>query len=413
MKHSTRVAWLLAVVSMVSYAMRVDVSVAQEQMAPALGLGMADMGIITGWGFQLAYALFQLPAGALGDRYGARLVLGLSILGWSVAAFASALVPGTGTAAFVTLFAVRSLLGASQAAMYPVASLAVTEYVPAERRTTTVSVYIATATLGAALTPLLFTPLMTHFGWRVVFAASGTLGLATAVLWFALAPRETRARPYDARGTADRTAVPLGQQLRAVMHLLGNRPLMLLSTSYLLHSGVFFVFVFWFFRYLTEARGLTLSESGLWASVPTALAFVLGPMIGMYADRIGRRWKPAPARRAVAMACLGLFAVLVLAGTYITTSWLAIVVVGLAVACLNAAEAPFWATSAALGGGQPGAAGGVLNLMGNLGGVITISLVPMAKDAFGWTALLVGLAALAVVAAMLWMTVRLDDPPPT
>ncbi|MEO7963484.1 MAG: MFS transporter, partial [Gemmatimonadaceae bacterium] len=67
-----RVVWLLALVSLVGYALRSNIAIAQEFMAPELGLSMAQMGVISAWGFQLAYAVFQIPGGFLGDRYGAR-----------------------------------------------------------------------------------------------------------------------------------------------------------------------------------------------------------------------------------------------------------------------------------------------------------------------------------------------------
>ena len=74
---SRRLVWLLAAVTLVGYALRTNITIAQEYMAPDLGLTMADMGIISAWGFQFVYAIFQLPGGFLGDRFGARLILGL------------------------------------------------------------------------------------------------------------------------------------------------------------------------------------------------------------------------------------------------------------------------------------------------------------------------------------------------
>ena len=122
---STRLIVLLALVALVGYALRSNIAVAQEFMAPELGLTMSDMGVISAWGFQFAYAFFQIPGGFLGDRYGARVVLGLSVLGWSVASLVSGLVTSGAGMAFATLFATRALLGVSQAATYPVASMAV------------------------------------------------------------------------------------------------------------------------------------------------------------------------------------------------------------------------------------------------------------------------------------------------
>ena len=82
--------------SLVSYALRSNIAIAQEYMAPELGLSMAQMGIISAWGFQLTYALFQVPSGFFGDRYGARLVMWLAVMGWSVASLASGAVMRSG-----------------------------------------------------------------------------------------------------------------------------------------------------------------------------------------------------------------------------------------------------------------------------------------------------------------------------
>ncbi|WP_396222511.1 hypothetical protein [Gemmatimonas sp.] len=57
---------------------------------------MAQMGIISAWGCQLAYALFQVLSGFFGDRYGARLVMWLTVMGWSVASLASGAVMRSG-----------------------------------------------------------------------------------------------------------------------------------------------------------------------------------------------------------------------------------------------------------------------------------------------------------------------------
>ena len=84
MSHSWRVTGLLALVGFVAYLVRADVAVAQERMVPAIGITMAAMGAVTAWGFQLPYAVFQVPAGIFGERVGARIALGLTLLGCAV-----------------------------------------------------------------------------------------------------------------------------------------------------------------------------------------------------------------------------------------------------------------------------------------------------------------------------------------
>jgi ACS family glucarate transporter-like MFS transporter len=398
---SIRLIVLLAVVALVGYALRSNIAVAQEFMAPELGLTMGDMGLVSAWGFQFAYALFQIPGGFLGDRYGARIVLGISILGWSLASLISGMVTTSAGMAFATLFATRALLGVTQAPTYPVASMAVAQYVPENQRVRANSSYIAASTLGSALAPLTLAPLMVRTGWREVFFASALVGLVTALAWFAYAPRE---KVFSASAPVP----PIGQQFKDALHLLRHRPLLWLSASYLLHSAVYFVFVFWLFRYLTEARGFGVLASGMWASVPNFMAFLAAPLIGIGADRLSRRVMPATARRWAAMACLMTAAAFVLIGANLPSAYLAIVALGVSVGCITGAEAPFWTTATTIGAKHAGAAGGVLNLMGNLGGVLSIWLVPLMKDAWGWTWMLAFWAGIAVVAALLWLAVRID-----
>lgn len=402
-----RLVLLLALVSLVSYGLRTNISVAQEYLAPELGLTMADMGTISAWGFQLAYALFQVPAGFLGDRFGARLVLGLSMIGWGLASLGSGLVGGAAGAAFATLFATRFVLGATQASTYPVGAMAIVRTVPPARRGIANAVFISASLLGAALAPLTLAPLMVALGWRAVFLASGVVGLVVAAIWLAATPRPPaagRAAPMP----------PLGAQLRASLALLLDRHLMLLGLAYLLQAAVFFVFVFWFFRYLTEGRGFTILASGVWGSVPYFAAFLIGPLGGVLTDRLSRRGSPGRARRTVAVGCLLIAALLVVTGANLADPFLAIGALSLSVGCINAAEAPFWTAATALGRERAGAAGGVLNFMGNLGGVLSIWAVPRMQAAWGWTTLLLVWAGVAVAAALLWFTVprqRLDAEP--
>ena len=402
MTNNWRVVALLCLVSGVAYLVRADVAVAQERMAPALRLSMADMGLITAWGFQLSYALLQVPAGLFGERFGARTTLALALLGCSVASLATGLMPESG--ASVTLIATRILLGVSQAAVFPVAAMAVSQYIANEHRIRANAFYIASSSLGAAIAPLLMAPVMENFGWRAVFVLSGVVGATAAVICFTLMPRHSTR-------TADCVRPSLTAQLHATQQLVRDPNLRQLSLAYLLHSAVYFVFVFWFFRYLTEGRGFTVLASGMWASLPSIAGFVCAPIIGAAADRLGRKIGGNRARRRVAMACLLGATTLALTGATVPGAILAIAALSLSSACLNGAESPFFTTATLIGAANPGASAGFLNLMGNLGGVLSIWLVPRMSAAWGWNGTLAFWAAVAFVAALLWLTVRVDDTP--
>lgn len=399
MSSPWRVVLLLSLVSGVGYLVRADVAVAQERMVPALGLTMAAMGVITAWGFQLAYTVFQVPAGVFGERAGVRTTLMLALFGCSAASFATGAMPET--VAVPTLWITRVLLGLSQAAIFPVAAMAVMVYVPAGQRVRATSCYIATGALGAAVAPLLMAPIMESFGWRAVFVLSGVLAAATAIVWRFLLPPPV----VEASGAGPFRA---GALRRDVLRLVADSHLMRLSLAYLLHSAVWFVFVFWFFRYLVDGRGFTVLESGIWASLPSIAGFVCAPLVGVAADRIGMRIGAGRARRCVAMCCLFGAAAFVGIGAMLPNAIFAVAALSLASASLNGAEAPFFMTATALGAANPGAAAGLLNLMGNLGGVFSIWLVPQMAEAWGWIGTLTFWSAACIAAALLWLTVPAD-----
>lgn len=403
MINNWRVVALLCLASGVAYLMRADIAVAQERMAPALRLTMADMGVITAWGFQLSYALLQVPAGLFGERFGARTTLALALLGCSIASLTTGFMPQSG--ASLTLVATRILLGVSQAAVFPVAAMAVSQYVASEHRIRANAFYISSSAFGAAVAPLLMAPVMERFGWRAVFVLSGVIGALAAVSCLVLMPRPAAVTTGAIRPT-------LAAQLRATQVLMRAPNLHCLSVAYLLHSAVYFVFVFWFFRYLTEGRGFTVLASGVWASLPSIAGFVCAPLIGAAADRLGRTIGGSHARRRVAMACLLGSAAFAVTGAAVPGAFLAIAALSLSSACLNGAESPFFTTATVIGASNPGAAAGFLNLMGNLGGVLSIWLVPRMSAAWGWNGTLSFWAAVAFAAALLWLSVRVEETAP-
>jgi MFS family permease len=110
-----RLVWLLAALSLVGYALRTNISIAQEYMAPELGL---------------------------------------SIVGWAIASFLSALVGGGAGLAFATLFGARFFLGATEAATYPVMAMVAAQEIPEARRLSATAFYISAGSLGTALAPV-------------------------------------------------------------------------------------------------------------------------------------------------------------------------------------------------------------------------------------------------------------------
>ncbi len=178
-----------------------------------------------------------------------------------------------------------------------------------------------------------------------------------------------------------------------------------MSLSYFFDSYVLFAFVFWLYIYLTEQRGFTVMQSGFYTALPFAVAIPLVPMAGYLCDLLAAR-HGAWGRRVVGMTGLGLSAVFLVIGINVASPAQALVGLSLAVGFLLCTEPAYWSTSMDLGGAYAGTAGGIMNMAGNLGGVVSTALVPILVSHFGWPFAFFSAAGCALVGAALWLLVR-------
>ena len=126
--YRTRVLNLLCLLGIITYLDRVCISVAGPRIQEALHIGPLGWGWVTGV-FTIAYAIFEIPSGALGDRIGPRRVLTRIVLWWS--AFTS--LTGLATS-YYPLLLTRFLFGMGEAGAYPNASIAVARWFPIHER---------------------------------------------------------------------------------------------------------------------------------------------------------------------------------------------------------------------------------------------------------------------------------------
>lgn len=394
---------LLTAFSLVGYVLRMNISVAAPFMMAELGLDKIQMGRVFS-AFMLGYAAFQIPWGVWGDRLGPGRVLTAAALVWSAATLLTGIVPGwiapAGTAALVSLLAIRFLLGVGEAAAYPVAARAITGWLPDTRRAASFSSLVVGMAIGSAFTPPIVSWVMITAGWRASFAMASLLALALAIAWHRAAgsrlDREAGARPASAAPA------------RSWIAVLKNPNVAIMSVSYFLDSYVLFIFVFWLYTYLVEQRGFGILQSGFATGLPFVAAMVLAPGAGVLSDalseRLGRSW----GRRIVAMTALVLSAAFLVVGVDVTSAFQAVAGLSLAVGFLLCTEPAYWGAVMDLGGADAGTAGGIMNTAGNLGGVVSTALVPVLVAHFGWRTAIGSAAGLAVGAALLWLLVRVD-----
>src|SRR5450830_676954 len=149
---------LISVMYLITYLDRVNISVAAPVISKEFGFDKITMGVIFS-AFVWAYAMFQVPGGWLGDRFGARNVLTIIVSYWSIMTAATA--AATGATSFVI---VRFLFGIGEAGAFPGASRAMQLWYPHKERGFVQGITHSANRLGAAIAPPIVVLIITTIG---------------------------------------------------------------------------------------------------------------------------------------------------------------------------------------------------------------------------------------------------------
>jgi len=416
------VACMVGGFAFVSYIERMNISIAAAAMMPELGLSKIEMGQVFS-SFLWGYAIFQVPAGQMGDTVGPRLTLTLAALIWCATSALTGFLPGSvfsgSVAVLGSLLILRFLLGAGEAATFPVGARAIRNWTPIWERGFGNSIMIAGASIAAAVTSPLVSLLLVRVGWRASFYITSLAALVLALLWQVTVTDS----PADHKfvSVAELEKITSGRGARDVSksrsislrELLTDRNVILLSLSYICEGYVLFIFVFWLYLYLIEVRGFTILNGGFVASLPWLTAAVFTPIGGWLCDRLTAGKGRVSGARSVIMIGYGLSGVLLFVAARADNRILSVAAVCLSVGFLYFAEPAFWATALHVSGEHAGASSGVMNTAGILGGIVSTSVVPIIVKHYGWMPALASGAVVAIACTGMWLVIGragLSDP---
>lgn len=400
----------------VSYVQRMNISVAAELMMPDLRLSKTEMGQIFS-SFLWGYAIFQLPTGRLGDAIGPRITLSIAALIWGITTVLTGLLPAVfiaGTVAMLGLVAVRFVLGASEAATFPVGSRAIRNWTPPSERAFGNAFMMAGSASAAAASGPLVSLLMVRFGWRWSFYITSLLAFAIAAVWYLAVrddPREHPwVRPKELRWINPDRQPAVAKQRASVFKVLRDRDILFLSLSYTCEGYVLFIFVNWLYIYLVEERGFSMLNGGLVASLPWLTALVFAPIGGLACDRLSELRGRFAGARTVIIVGYGLSGALLFAAAKFNGRITVIAALCVSVGALYFAEPAFWATAVHLSKENAGAVSAAMNTAGIVGGIVSTSLTPVIQKNFGWLPALGSGAAVAITCAGLWLVIGRRPP---
>jgi len=410
-----RIRWLvfamLFAFAFTGYVQRTGVSIAAERMMPELGITQVQVGWLF-TAFLLFYSIFQIPGALIGQQWGARRTLTAIGLATVLASLLTAGAPLLATGVvFVALLSARAVLGAAQAALFPVASGTIRFWFPATRWAAGVGLLVTGLWLGAATTSPLVAWLTHRYGWELALVYSSLPSLLLVVLWFAIA----RDRPQQHRAVspvelAELRGNPpfdpgLAMTLPRILRVLGDPQILRITLSYFVMNYVFYLVMFWSFLYLVQHRGLSALESGWLAGLPFVVAGIASATGGRLADGLRMRLGARRGLRRVPLIALPCAAVFLYLTVTLASPYWAIAALCLGFACIELTEGSYWGAAMHLAPSDTMAATAVLNTGGNLGGVIATPIIAALSAGQSWTIVFATGAVTSVAAAALWFTI--------
>ena len=418
----------LCALAFLTYFDRVCIVQAQRDIQHDLLLSDQQMGMVLS-AFWLAYALFEIPSGWLGDRYGTRGTLTRVVIAWSLFTGLSGAANG-----FVLLLVFRFCFGAGEAGGFPNMAKVQQAWLPVRSRGRAGGLLWLSARWGGAVSPLLFAglvqafrsrafqhsvaavPVVHHLApWRLAFFASSSLGLVWVVLffwWFRDTPAQKRAvspaeleligsdRPEIERGTASPFTAAVWRQL------FTSPSLWAMGVFYICGSFGWNFFVSWMPRYFLDVHHIRFEKSAWFSGLPLFCGGIACLAGGVLSDGLVR----ITGQKRLARAALPMLGCVVAAAAifsiHLTASYLAAVVL----MCLTASAYDFgqganWATWIDLGGRYAGTAAGFINSVGNVGNSLQGVIGAFMFTHYGWSALFTLYAAAFLTAGSMWFII--------
>jgi len=424
-QRPTHIRWyilaILFLIMLVTAFGRLNLAIAGKFLQEEFHFSNEAMGWILG-AFAFGYALFQIPSGWAGDRYGPHRALTLAILWWSTLTILMTLVPlAVGDSSWRrlawTFVAVRFLTGAGEAASYPNANKIVANWMAAEQRGISSSLLLAGVGAGGVLAPMVFAETIKQWGWRSSFLLSGFLAILFATVWYFYAtnrPEEhtsVNATELKILGSSEGPCRSHAFRLSGTpwRKIFASSSVWALIASYFCHGYTPYIYYTWFFIYLTRVRGLTLTKGGLWGSTPFIAMTLMAPLGGWLSDKAVAHFGRRRGRQSTVWFGMTCSAVLLWAGSHAINNTSAILLLATAAGFSHFAAPSWWATCIDLTPEHAGSLSGLMNTCANLAGGIAPILTAYIATKFGWITALDFAALVSFCGGVIWVFVNAAD----
>ncbi len=297
------IAGLVFLSTVINYMDRQTLSVLAPRLTKELHLTNTEYGWIS-QAFLIPYTAMYIVAGILIDRYGTKLIYGIAAAWWSVAAMLHA-----ATTSVLGFSAVRFLLGTAESANFVAAQKVAAEWFPPKDRGTLNGLVQAGTVTGAVITPPVVIWLADAWGWRSAFLFTGALGLVWAIVWFWFyqLPKDHPRISDEERALLDEgetaTLAPRAVATHSWFSFFRYPQTWGLLLARIISDPVWWFYLFWLPKYLTEQQGLSEQRMSYVVWIPYLISDVGSIAGGWYSGRlIARKFGTVVSRKWVMLA---------------------------------------------------------------------------------------------------------------
>ena len=409
-----RIGGLLGVGVLVNYFDRLSLSVAAPQIQAEFHLSPEQIGFFLS-AFFWTYALLQVPAGMLLDRYGPTRIGRWGALAWGVASTLTALAGGWGG-----IFIARMLLGIAEAPGFMVSSKATGYWFPRGERALATAIFDAAAKFSNVIGVPLEAFVVVGFGWRWGFGICAALSFAYffAFLLIYRDPSQDdkltdAEHRYIVEGGATPEGAPAGGTSGMLGYLLRQPKVWGLTLGFAAYGYSFYLFLTWLPGYLVQTMHMSIIKSAGFAAIPWMVATLTDLFVGGWLiDHLIAKGHAESKVRKTVLVCGMVMGLAVFGATQTTDPVWAIVWISIALGGLAAAAPVGWSLPSLIAPkGGVGTVGGLMNFGNNLMGAaapIATGLIVGATGSFVNAFLLAGAILLVGIVAFVFLMGRIE-----
>ncbi|WP_295819170.1 MFS transporter [uncultured Microbacterium sp.] len=376
-KRTVRIRWFLVgfliLGGVVNYLDRSTLSVANTTIAGEFGLNALEMGLLLS-AFSWPYAIANLPAGYLVDKFGPKRMFAFAAGAWSLVSMVTA-----AANSFGVLYALRVALGIAESPFFTSALKVNERWFNKRERALPVALVNTGSQIANAIAPPLLTFLLLTMSWRGMFIIVGALGIVVALVWLRIYRDPTLREQAMIKGAEAEEAIASTEPK------VGWGGLLRQSNTWFMVLGAFgifytvWVYLTWLPSYLQTARGFSLSQSGWLASLPF-LCGIIGVVFGGWLSNrlVSRGTNTVRARKIPIVGGAVLAAAAVLPVAYVDNTALAIALLSLGYFASQVPIGCLWTLASDV---APSSQVASLGAIQNFGGFVGAAVAPVVTGA--------------------------------